>query len=201
MFDSFGILTTCKTWDCFNSFALWISAIGMVTVSSISLWLAIKDKLIQIDGSFRLGMIPSDLVSKKFLDREVFILSFVNIGRRKVKINNFKLVIKNGLYKKSYIYLFPQLDESLKLINPQFPIRLDEMEDSSLFFDIDFFSNLNIDNMESLFSKNYLFGWYQIYTACFVLQTSIGKDIKIKIHKDSRQKLLSQYKKISNHES
>ena len=98
IFD-FKSFEPCKTWDCFNSFALWISAIGMVAISSLSLWLSIKDKLVLIDGIFRLSFIPSTLHNKNILDRQVFTLSFVNIGRRKIKIDNFKLCFNHVLVK------------------------------------------------------------------------------------------------------
>lgn len=111
MFDFFTTIKPCDTWNCINSFALWFSAIGMVSISFVSLWLAIKDKLIRVNGVFRLGIIQSDLVTKSVFDRQVFILSFVNMGRRKVKIDNFKMCIKVGLFKYNYLFLFPQLDE------------------------------------------------------------------------------------------
>ena len=47
MFDIFATLKPCNTWNCINSFALWLSAIGMVRISSITLWLTVKDKLIR----------------------------------------------------------------------------------------------------------------------------------------------------------
>lgn len=197
MFD-FINFEPCTSWDCFNSFALWISAVGMVFISAISLWLSIKDKLILVDGAFDVGIIPSNITNRDILDRNVFILRFVNIGRRKVKIDNFRLSINFTLFKKSYFVLYPQLEETLKFINPQFPIRLDEMENSNIFFDEKFFINLEKDKRNIIFHKNYLFSWYKIHTAYFLLDTSIGKKIKIKVTKTAKNKLWKQYKELRN---
>lgn len=195
---NFECFQPCDTWNCFNSFALWISAIGMVTVSSISLWLSIKDKLVLVDGIFRLALIPSDLSNPHTLDRKVFCLSFVNMGRRKVKIDNFSLCSKVNIFKRNYTTLFPQLEPSLKMVNTQFPIRLDEMENSNIFFDLDFFKNLDNSVRTILFDSNYFLTWYKINTAYFLLDTSIGKQFKIKIHKEAKKRLWQQYKELKN---
>lgn len=189
-------LKPCLDWNCINSFADWVSAIGTIFISGVSLWLAYKDRLIRIDGAFDVGMIPSDTYNNNILDRNVFILSFVNIGRRKVKIENFKICLKVGLFKKNYAYLFPQYEASLKLINPQFPIRLDEMEKANVFFDENFFINLQFNNNQHIFHKNTLITWYRLKTAYFLLDTSIGEQIKIRINQDAIDKLWKQYKSI-----
>ena len=196
MFDLFNEIKPCVDWNCVNSFALWISAVGMVTISAMSLWLAIKDKLISVDGIFRLGIIPSDINNRNLLDRNVFILSFVNIGRRKVKIDNFKMCIKVGLFKNNYLLMFPQLEESLMFFNTQFPIRLDEMENKSIFFDESFFINIKDKHKNPIFDGIFVFVWYKIHTAYFLLDTSIGKLIKIKMDKESKKKLWKQYKNL-----
>ena len=48
----------CSDWNGINSFALWLSALGMVTISAITLWLTLKDKLIRIVSEFNIGVIP-----------------------------------------------------------------------------------------------------------------------------------------------
>lgn len=196
---NFNNFEPCQNWNCINSFAPWLSAFGTIFISGVSLWLSIKDKLIRVNGSFRMGVIPSDLVEKKVLDREVFILSFVNVGARKVKISNFKFVRNNKFLKKEYIYLFPQLDESLKSINPQFPILLEEMDSKNIFFDINFFLNLNHNSKSFFFHTNYLYNFFIFNTMYVILETVTGKQIKIKVHKDVINKLLKQRNIFLNH--
>lgn len=185
----------CDSWQCINSFAPWFTALGTITISGLSLWLAIKDKLVRVSGIFRLAMIPSDVTNTTIINRNVFVLNFVNVGIRKVKITNFMMCIHSGLFKKNYLVLFPQLDESLKHINPNFPIQLDEMDSKDLFFDENFFLNLNEKSRKHLFYKNKFYTWYKIQTAYFILNTTIKKDIKIPIHQEAKRKLWKQYTK------
>lgn len=197
MFDLFSNLKPCDTWNCINSFALWISAIGMVFISSVSLWLSVKDKLVRIKGEFGTGLIPSDLINNSLtLDRKVYILKYVNIGIRKVKINSIKICVKNIFSSSSYFAINPQLEKSLESLNKQFPILLDEMEDNNLIFDINYFINLNNN---PLFHKNKIITWCKINTTYLILVTSIGIEIKIKFNKDAKKYLWEQYIKLKEY--
>ena len=57
--------------------------------------LSIKDKLILVNGIFRLAIIPSNLSDNNKLDRQVFSINFVNTERRKIKIDNKLYEIDN----------------------------------------------------------------------------------------------------------
>ncbi|HHX8330657.1 TPA: hypothetical protein ACVOYW_004448 [Vibrio alginolyticus] len=73
-------METCNTWECFNSFASWLSAIGTLLVSGIALWLSVRDRFIRMSNRFSLGV----LANGGELNMKVFVLEFTNIGVRPV---------------------------------------------------------------------------------------------------------------------
>jgi hypothetical protein len=77
----------CKTWECINSFANWLAAIGTIFAVVVALWLSIRDRSINLKATFDLGMVPTD--DPTILDQQVFNLSFTNYGPRTVHVDNF----------------------------------------------------------------------------------------------------------------
>lgn len=96
----------CDAWQCINSFAPWVSAIGTLVISGLALWLAIKDRRVNIMSRLSLGMLPGQ--DQRVLNRRVFVLSFTNNGYRNVTVSNHCWTLP---FRKGISFLMPNLDQ------------------------------------------------------------------------------------------
>ena len=65
-------LDPCPTWECVNSFAAWLAAIGTILITGLALWLSVRDRRINLRSAMTLGLLPSSNLD--VLDRGVFAL-------------------------------------------------------------------------------------------------------------------------------
>jgi len=181
-----------------NSVATWLSALGTITISGIALWLAVKDRRVQLKVVLTGGVIPT--YNPSVLDQYVYILNCINSGARTVTITNYHWKYQSFPFSKRKHYVtFPYLDKRVSTFCTKFPAELKDGQQALIFHPSDFFEKL--DNPDDLlFSKNYLVAMHKIFTFGIYIDTSIGKAVKGKVSWKFRRNLWSTYKKyITNH--
>jgi len=185
----FDNIASCNSWQCINSFALWLSSIGTVGVSIIALWVSMKDRFIRMDTTFSVGRISGD--SPKIMDKWVYILNFTNIGVRPITVVNYDWRIP-FTKKGTKSITFPQLDQSVYHLCTRLPKELTDGKSGDIFHANDFF--LKIANPEGfLYPKNKILAWFRIHFFKMYISTSVGKRIKVKIHSGVRERLWKEY--------
>lgn|SRR5690606_2045945 len=185
----------CNTWQCINSFAPWLSALGTIFISGLALWLSIRDKFIRLNANYSGGLVPSYDPTK--LDTYVYVLDFVNVGARDVQVVNFEWHWKHvPLLKKQRTFIQPYLDHRVAKFCSQFPMRLTDGESARLFFSADFIEKL--DEPENfIFPASKLKAFFRIFTSEIYLCTSVGKKVKVSMKSGMRREIWRRYKKYN----
>lgn len=189
-------IESCNTWQCINSFAPWISATGTIFISGVSLWLAIKDKLIQLEARLFISEFPIDNYIRS--ERWAYAISFVNLGPRPITITNYEWHFRLhpfGKRKKSFIS--PYKDEMFLELCTKLPCELTDGKQGRIFHSIDIFRNLE-NSSDFLLADNPLVAFYRISTFNIFVCTSTGKKVKAKISRDLRREIWKQYKGVSS---
>lgn len=188
-------METCDTWQCINSFAPWLSAIGMIFISGIALWLSVRDKVIRVDASFSGSLISSSDPNK--LDTYAYVLHFVNVGARNVHITNFMWHSKKTPFSKHQRSMIqPYLDIKVAHLCSKFPMKLTDGDSARLYFKNDFIESLDEPEL-FIFPKNAIHAFFRIFTSKIYLCTSTEKQIKVKIKSGMRRELWCKYKKYN----
>jgi hypothetical protein len=188
-------IVPCTNWECINSFSNWISALGTIFISSLALWLSVKDRLIRVRAYLDVGLVPGN--DHLILDRRVFILSFTNIGPRPVTVTNHSWFFP---FSKGYIALFPQMDERVSRLCTQLPIELTDGKSGHIFYPNDFF--LLLEEPERVFLiKHRFLAWIRIHFFAVKLSTSIGKHVRVVVKPSVRKELWRQYEEYGKQES
>lgn len=187
-------MPTCETWECINSFANWISAIGTVAISGIALWLSVRDRFVRMSNRFSWGVIANPLGG----NMNVFILSFTNIGSRPVTVTNYKWRIPFSGKHTAYIVTMPQLDRRVAPYCTKMPAELSDGNSGNVFHTDDFFVNMdNPDNF--LYPKEKWLAFVRIHFFKVFISTSLGKEIPVSIDRNVRKMLWNEYReKIHN---
>lgn len=181
-------MQTCETWECVNSFANWISAIGTVLISGIALWLTVKDRFLRMSNRFSWGIIANPNRD----NMKVFILSFTNIGVRPITVTNYKWRIPFSGKSTTYLITMPQLDRRVSQFCTKMPIELSDGNSGSIYHTEDFF--MNMDNQDNfLYPENKLLAFIRIKFFKMYISTSIGKDIPVKVDRNVRKMLWNEY--------
>ncbi|MDQ7728006.1 hypothetical protein [Halomonas sp. SpR8] len=190
----FSELEACNTWECVNSFASWIAAIGTIFVSSLALWLSWRDSLIRVKATFDYGLVPGD--DPMVLDTPVYILEFTNVGRRPVTITNYEWKLRRWhlVFKYKRWFSFPHLESNLGDLCSSFPLELHEGRTGHIFHAKSFFET--IEEKESfLFAKNPAVALFRMSDVKISLKTTAGKEIDVKIPFRVRRHMVKQYLK------
>jgi hypothetical protein len=188
-------LEPCNTWQCFNSFAPWLSAIGIIFISGTALWLSVRDKVIRLDANFSGSLIASYDPMK--LDTYVYLLDFVNIGVRDVQITNFLWCSKKIPFSKSQrSFIQPYLDPRVTSMCSKFPMKLKDGDSARLFFPANFIEALDEPEL-FIFPNNFVYAFFRIFTSEIYLCTSVGTKIKVKIRSGIRRELWRKYEKYN----
>ncbi|QET71816.1 hypothetical protein [Bordetella bronchiseptica] len=180
-------IASCVTWECVNSFANWLSAIGTICTAGLALWLSVRDRRINLKAALTLGLLPSS--KQDILDLQVFVLSFTNVGPRPVTITNhcWELPFINGI-----IFLQPYMDRDIGKFCSKLPLELTDGKEGHAFYSNDFF--LNLDAPEKfLFHKNRFVAWLRIRFFKIRIVTTAGARPRVKIARAVRQRLWQQY--------
>jgi hypothetical protein len=178
----------CETWECVNSFANWISAIGTVLISGIALWLTVRDRFLRMSNRFSWGIIASPNSE----NMKVFILSFTNIGARPVTVTNYKWRIPFSGKITTYIITMPQLDRRVAPYCTKMPVELSDGNGGSIYHTDDFFIKMD-DPDNFLYPKNKLLAFIRIKFFKIYISTSLGKDIPVSVDRGVRKMLWDEY--------
>jgi hypothetical protein len=191
-------LESCNTWQCVNSFAPWISALGTTAISGLALWLTVRDKIIRLESRLSIAQLAwNDLTAPTTLNRWAYQISFINIGARSVTITNFEWHYKSHPFGKLQRKItFPHMDQRFSLLCTKFPAKLTDGEQGQVFHPIDFFKSMD-KSADFLFAENAFIAFYRISTFNIFLTTSVGETKKVKITRGLRNEIWKQYKGIS----
>jgi hypothetical protein len=182
----------CDTWNCINSFALWISAIGTVSVSALALWLSIRDRYIRMSNRFSLGLTVGE--DPMVLNKKVYVLEFTNIGVRPVTVTNYKWKVpftKNGKFSIT----FPQIDPRVTALCSKLPMELTDGKSGRIFHTEDFFSEMD-KPQEFMYPRSKLLAFIKIWFFRMYISTTIGEDIPVKVDRAVRKSLWKEYREI-----
>jgi hypothetical protein len=177
----------CSTWECVNSFANWLAAIGTIFISSLALWLSVRDRMINMKVDLTLGLIPNE--NRSILDRIVFIISFTNVGPRPVIVVNHAWSLP---FSRGVIFLMPDLDPQLGSLCAKLPLELSDGKGGHVFFDENFFSLLE-NSQGVFFHENLFIAWLRIRFFRVHIRTTVGKSVRASIHSGVRKKLWNLY--------
>lgn len=188
----FADIPECTTWQCINSFALWISSIGTVLISAVSLYVSYKAfsytrsrDVPRIAIEVTTGIISNSGEPFTFLGLEVS-----NIGHRKVIITGysweFKELFRSGKQLISYIS-----KNKYTALSDKIPFELDEGRKASFFNPLDLFANAT----EFYEGATYFGVWYRVHTLKVrITCTTFTK--RIKLNRGIRSMIWSQYKSL-----
>ena len=183
----FASISPCMTWECINSFGNWLSAIGTILISSLALWLSVKDRLIHVSAELNVGIVPSN--NPLVLDTRVYILSFTNVGIRPVTITNHCWFLP---FSKGVIFLMPHMDLVVGILCSKLPLELTDGKEGHAFYPYDFFSRLD-EPEKILFHKNRLIAWIRIHFFKVRISTTVGKRLNVKVKPAVRRQLWQSY--------
>ena len=122
-------LATCTTWECINSFANWLSAMGTVLITGVGLWLSVKDKMLRVKAQLDVGLVPSS--NPLVLDTRVYALSFTNVGPRPVTVTNHCWFLP---FSRGVVFLMPQMDPQLGRLCSKLPLELTDGKEGLAFY-------------------------------------------------------------------
>lgn len=178
------------TWECVNSFANWLSAIGTICISGLALWLSVRDRLVNLKATFHLGVVPSS--NPDCLDQPVFLLSFTNVGPRPVTVTNHFWEIP---FSKGNIFLHPHKDLEVGRLCSKLPLELTDGKEGHACYSKNFFVKLQ-DSDKFLFHKNRYVAWLRIKFFKIKIVTTIGSRHRVKIARAVREQLWNQYRTV-----
>jgi hypothetical protein len=179
----------CTTWECVNSFANWLAAVGTIAISGIALWLSIRDRIPRIEATLDVVLMPGQ--DPLLLDRRVYMLSMTSVRVMPVTISGFKWVYRKRILKKGYAFTFPQMDEELGRRCTPLPCELTFGKQAHLMHRDEFFFDLK---NQFLFERHKLRSWWKIRTFYIIVQSTVDKDFKAKIQKRARERIWEHYK-------
>lgn len=180
-------IESCTTWECFNSFASWLSAIGTILITGLALWLSVRDRQIHLKSALTLGLLPS--VNANLLNRPVFVLSFTNVGPRPVTVTNHCWVLP---HVKGVVFLQPYMDAGVGSLCSKLPLELTDGKEGHVFYSDDFFLKLD-DPAKFLFHKKRYIAWLRIHFFKVRIVTTAGVRPYVKVARAVRQRLWHQY--------
>ena len=180
-------ITSCTTWDCINSFSNWISAVGTVAATSLALWLSIRDRRINLFAKLSVGLVPG--ANPRVLDQQVFAIEFTNQGPRTVIVTNHAWRLP---FVKGVIYMFPNVDTSVSHLCSKLPLELTDGKVGHTFYAIDHFTKLD-EPGAMFFHTNRFIAWVRINFVRLYINTSVGKKVRVRVHRDVRRELWRQY--------
>jgi hypothetical protein len=144
--------------------------------------------MVNMRAEFNIGLVPGD--SPSIIDREVYVLSFTNIGPRSITVTNHCWSLP---FFKGIIFLMPSMDRQLGHLCSKLPLELSDGKEGYAIYGKDFFLQLN-EPEKVLFHKNRLIAWLRIRLFRIYVTTTIGKRVKVAIKLAARKKLWGTYK-------
>jgi hypothetical protein len=53
-------MESCNTWQCVNSFVPWIAALLGTSISVLTFWLSVRDKVIRVDSRLSIAQLAGN---------------------------------------------------------------------------------------------------------------------------------------------
>lgn len=184
-------IAPCSDWQCINSFALWISALGTFSVSAIALWLSLRDRYIRIKADFSMGLVGGD--DPLLINKKVYILAFANVGTRTVTVTNYEWRFP---FQKSKFITFPFMDRAVAHLCTKLPAELTDGQSGNLFHAEHFFREMD-DPTRMMYPDSALLAFARIYGFRMYINTSVGKKVKVKVHRGLRKALWKEYRGLN----
>jgi hypothetical protein len=185
-------IESCNTWQCINSFGIWISAFGTILISGVSLWLSIKDKLVQLDVRFGVADFPID--DPRIAQRWAYSIDFVNLGPRPVTVTSLEWRLRSHpLGRPRRLFISPYGETGLQGFCTKLPCEITDGKKGEIFYGIDTFKSIE-NSCDFLFADNYILAFYRISTFQVFICTSIGKKVRAKTNRGIRRYIWRQYK-------
>ena len=147
----FKSISACDTWNCFNSFALWVSSIGTVSVSVIALWLSVKDRFLHMINIFDTAVTYS--IDPAIPKQNLYSLNFTNIGVRPITVINYKWKIPLLEGKGSWVATFSEMDSRVSLLCTKLPYELTDGKSGEIFSPENFIQQIE-KKQNFLYSKS-----------------------------------------------
>lgn len=184
-------IQSCATWECVNSFANWLSAVGTILITGLALWLSVRDRQINLRSRLTFGAVPSS--DRSVLDRAVFVLSFTNVGMRPVTVTNhcWEIPLVKGI-----TFLHPYSGTEVSHLCSKIPLELTDGKEGIVFYPMDFFKKLERAN-EFLFHSNKYIAWMRIRFFKVRIVTTAGPRPTVEIDLAVRRILWQQYNENS----
>jgi hypothetical protein len=180
-------LTSCTTWECVNSFSNWIAALGTVFISAIALWLALKDRMINMRATF--DTVVTNGINPLVLDRHGFMLSFTNIGPRPITVTGHTWRLP---FVKGQLFFMPQMERETAHLNSRLPVEITDGKEGHLFYKENFFSELEQPEI-ALFHPKPIVAFCRIWFFRIRIGTSVGKRVRVRVMRTARRRLWALY--------
>ena len=178
----------CTTWECVNSFSNWLSAVGTVLTAALALWLSVRDRRINLAANLSLGLVPGH--DPRSLNQRVFVLEYTNNGPRTVIVTNHSWRLP---FVRGATILFPNMDTSVAHLCSRLPQELTDGKSGYSFYLDDHFAK--VEPPESMFFHPKLWiAWLRIWFFRLYISTSVGKRVRVKVHRQVRRSLWRQYR-------
>ena len=165
------------TWEFINSFAPWLSAVGVISAVLVSLHLARRDKNIRLEVSAGHRLIATPGEPGPY--PEYLIIHVVNIGHRDAQLINIGW--KVGIFKKRYAVQTISHDG----MSSQLPVRLKDGEEAKYLIPLGGEPDWLRDFAEKMMQPFPKLQGYLVKVQAF---TSVGDTFESRIEKGLRKK-------------
>jgi hypothetical protein len=190
-------LAECTTWECVNSFAAWFAALGTIVISSLALWLSVKDRMIRLDVVFWNSLVASD--NPTIPDTWFYALTCVNIGYRPVTITNYHWrLIQLPFSRKMKIVTNAHKCIDAARYSTKLPKELCDGKQAVFYLPSTFFETLNDSDNFIFCRSNKLFAFWRIFTFSIYVDTSVAKVVKANISWKMRRSMWRKYLNITS---
>ncbi|MCL1066888.1 hypothetical protein L2735_08725 [Shewanella olleyana] len=190
-------LEACTTWECVNSFAAWFAAIATIIISSLALWLSVKDRMVRLEATFWNSLVAYN--NPTIPDTWFYALTCVNLGYRPVTITNYHWkLFQFPFTKKTKIVTNGHKFIEAAQLSTKLPADLADGKQAVFYLPSTFFEQLDRSDEFIFCRSNKLLAFWRIYTFNVYVDTSVSKVIKAKMSLKMRRNIWSKYLNITS---
>ena len=189
----------CNTWQCINSFALWISSFGTVATLSVTIWLAVRDKWPRVKiYTGKLIIFPELTVPKggqvefETKDCPFYFEAWVtNVGPLPVPVESCIWVIRIGLRKHLAVGYNLSMNKKFEGCITFLPQTLEYGERATLIYE-PFYLPSPQDSLHG--TKSRFVAWLRCNSLKCEIKTTVGTRYRVKADRDIKSALWKAYK-------
>jgi hypothetical protein len=189
----------CTTWQCINSFALWISSVGTVATLTVTIWLAVRDKWPRVNiYTGKVITLPNIQVPKggsvefETENCPFFFEAWVSsTGHCPVPIESCYWLVRLHLNQHLAIATNTTSSELLKAKLTSLPKTLQYGQRATLIYDP---FTLPASDNSSHGTKIKFLAWLRVHSLKFEVRTTVGKSYIVRANKEIKQALWKSYK-------